>query len=120
MKVTFHSLDNDGNKVFYKTDAKAIDSYIEFRDGSTKNTIIRLSYTNSSIIIERIGDINMVLNLELDKTTGCMYKDNLGLELDLEIKTNELEVKNNKLYANYDLILDKNVISSHKIWILFA
>lgn len=120
MKVTFHSLDNDGNKVFFKSDAKNVDSYIEFIDKSTENTSIRLKYDTSSIIIERVGNINMVLNLELNKTTGCMYKDNLGLELDLEIKTNELEVKNNKLYANYDLILDKNVISSHKIWILFA
>ena len=119
MVITFHSIDNEGNKVFYKSEAKIYDSYIEFDDKTSNNTIIKLSYTASSINIERIGDVNMKLLLLQGKITTSSYSNNMGLKFDFKVKTNELLVKENKLFANYELILDENVISSHKIWIIF-
>lgn len=119
MIITFHSLDNEGNKVFFKSEAEIIGKYFIFDDKSQENTKIKLMYDTSSINIERIGNTNMKINLSLDEITNSKYSNSLGLKFDFKVKTNELDIKSNKLYAMYDLILDENVISTHKIWIIF-
>lgn len=119
MQVTFHSIDNENNKIFFKSLASKNDNIISFEDKSTMNTTIFLEIKDLSIIFIRKGSINMNIELILNNRTPAKYKNEMGLEFDFEVFTNKLIIEKNKITIEYIMFLDNEEISSHKIWILF-
>lgn len=119
MILTFHSLDSDSNKVFFKSEYEIIDGKYIFDDKSVKNTrIIMKINDDNTIIFKRIGDINMEMLLDVNNNTLCKYKNEMGLEFELIISTNSVKITGKKVEIDYDSKI-YDVISNHKIWILF-
>lgn len=119
MKVIFHSLDSNEEKIYFQVEGKIIKHLLIFEDKSTPNTIIYLAINKDNIILDRVGDTNMHMNFKSNQIIEGYYKNKLGLEFRIFIKTNNLIIKTNKIEIDYDLIIDDYTASSHKIWILF-
>lgn len=118
MIVTFHSLDNDNNKIYFKSEAQIIDDYIVFDDKSIENTKIYLKYNSSSVIFKRVGNTNMSIEYIQDKITTGTYKNELGLEFNFSVDTTSFSIEKDKIIIEYNMYIEKDYISSHKIWIL--
>ena len=115
----FHSLDSNEEKIYFQVEGKIIKHLLIFEDKSTPNTIIYLAINKDNIILDRVGDTNMHMNFKSNQIIEGYYKNKLGLEFRIFIKTNNLIIKTNKIEIDYDLIIDDYTASSHKIWILF-
>lgn len=118
MHLIFKSIDGLNNEINYTSKyIKENNTYI-FDDNTDKNTKINLEI-NDEIIFRRIGDTNMLLILNLNRITDGFYSNIRGLEFKFKCKTNELIYENDKLYINYDLFVENELINTQKIWILF-
>lgn len=120
MEITFYSLDDENNKVFFKSKGIKENNIISFIDKSNDNTTILLEQNTSSIIFYRKGDIDMKMILEKNIINSCYYKNQNGLEFDFKVYCKELIIKEKRIDIEYDMILDEDIISSHKIWIKIA
>ncbi len=118
MIVSFYSIDEDLNKIFFKSDAKKINNSIIFEDKSVKDTIINLEIYDDKIIINRTGFVNTYLEFMLNKTFKTKYSSNDGLEFEFNIFCNLLEIKQNKIDIEYDMIIDESMKFHHKLWLL--
>lgn len=116
-KITFHSVDSDGEKVIFHTEGTIIDNKIVFVDKTAKNTNIIITLFNDCVAFERIGESKMYLKLALNTYTKCNY-DNHGLAFEFEAYTTKLNVTNTKLEFEYDMYIEKDLISKRKIYIL--
>lgn len=119
MYLTFKSLDSFGNEIKYETEYKRIENGYIFDDLSVENTTTTLYIKDGNITIERNGDTLSKFNFIINNKTPGFYKNNAGLEINLDIFTKKINLLADKLYLEYDLIVEDDVISSHKIWILF-
>lgn len=119
MKLTFHSIDDENNKIIYKSDYVKNNNTIIFDDKSVENTKVYLEINNDNIIFERKGNINMKINLTLNKKTEGYYQNDIGLDFKFYIVTNKIENNKNKITIEYSMYLDEDLMSTHKIWILF-
>ena len=79
MELVFYSLDNENNKVFFRTDFKKIDNKIVFSDKSMENTTIYLTINGNSLVFERKGNTSMMMVLEEGITHSGHYENNTGL-----------------------------------------
>lgn len=120
MKITFYSLDDEKNKIFFKSEGKKIDNCIIFEDKSYDNTVIKLELYSSSIILNREGNVNMKLILKKNEASECFYQNEMGLEFKFMAFCKDLIIKENRIDIEYDMILDEDILSSHKIWIKIA
>ena len=120
MNLTFYSIDSNEDKVIYTVPYKELSSTsLEFEDKTIENTIIRLDINNtSSILFKRIGNVDMEMNLILNKKTIGYYKNHLGLEFEFSVLTNKIEFIDNKLIIEYNMTINDDE-SSHKLSILF-
>jgi uncharacterized beta-barrel protein YwiB (DUF1934 family) len=118
MIVSFYSVDEELNKISYKSDAKRINNSIIFEDKSTKDTIINLEIYDDKIIIDRSGFVNTYFEFRLNETFETKYKSGDGLEFEFKIFCNLLEIKQNRIDIEYDMILDESTTFHHKIWLL--
>lgn len=119
MKIIFHSIDSNEEKIFYQVEGQLIKNLLIFEDKSTPNTTIYLTINNDNIILDRVGEVNMHMQFINNQIVEGNYENKLGLEFNIKIKTNGLIIKKNKIDIDYDLIIDNYTASSHKIWILF-
>lgn len=119
MNLTFYSVDSNDEKVVYNTPFVRDENQIIFLDKSVSNTTIYLTILENSLLFERKGDIEMSLPLEMGKKTHCHYKNELGLEFDFLVLTNELLISSKRIEMEYSLFLEGDTISTHKITILF-
>ncbi|MGM9969701.1 MAG: DUF1934 family protein [Anaeroplasma sp.] len=117
MQVTFHSLDSDENKIFFKSDAHYENDYIVFEDKSCQNTIIYLKI-DSIINLIRKGKVNTNISFIEGIKTDCHYNNDIGLEFDFQVLTNNININKNKITIEYTMFLDGKEFSTHKIWIL--
>ena len=117
MEVTFYSLDDENNKIFFKSKGTKENNIISFKDKSNENTTILLEINASSITFYRKGNVDMKLILEKNNTNECYYKNEMGLEFNFKAFCKELIVKEKRIDIEYDMILDEDILSSHKIWI---
>ena len=118
MEVFFYSLDNENNKVSYKSNAELSNGKLVFIDKSIESTTIHLSIMKDKLELQRIGNTNTDLVFIENKTTKAHYKNIDGLEFDFLVKCNKLITSLNRIDIEYDMILDNELLSSHKIWII--
>ena len=71
MIVTFHSIDNENEKVFFKTKGEQKDNSILFKDESMPNTTIELKINSSSVELIRSGDYNTNMVFEKNIPFFC-------------------------------------------------
>lgn len=119
MILTFHSIDNDDNKIIYKTEYIKKDNLITFDDKSMENTQIHLTIESDSIHFQRVGDNEMDLMLIYNQKTTGFYKNSIGLEFEFEVFTSGLTINSKRISIKYTMFLEGNPMSTHKIWILF-
>lgn len=117
MEVTFYSLDDENNKIFFKSKGTKEKNIISFADKSNENTTISLEILDSSITFYRKGNVDMKMILKKNKILDCYYKNQIGLEFNFKVNCKELIIKENRIDMEYDMILDNDIMSSHKIWI---
>ena len=118
MIISFYSIDEELNKVSFKSDAKIVNNSIIFEDKSVKDTIINLEIYDNKIIIDRSGFINTYFEFRLNEFFNTKYKSEEGLEFEFKIFCNLLEIKQNRIDIEYDMILDENIKFHHKLWII--
>lgn len=119
MELVFYSLDNDNNKVFFRTDYEKKDNRIIFQDKSIENTMIYLTINGNSLLFERKGNTSMIMSLEEGKNTSGHYESSTGLFFDFVTKTKILSIIDNQIKIEYSLYVQEEEMSSHKIWITF-
>ena len=117
MIISFYSVDSDNNETKFESELTLIDNTYIFEDKSLENTIINLIVLNDRIIFKRMGNVDMNLKLEKNKITKGNYKNINGLEFDFECHCDILKVDNKNINLGYNLIVDGNTISYHKILI---
>lgn len=118
MQVYFNSLDNQNNEVSFLSDASINNNVISFIDKSIENTLIKIFINKDNLILQRTGNIEMEICFIKNKTTKAYYKNNFGLDFEFEAKCHELLLTENRIDIKYDMILDNELLSSHKIWII--
>ena len=116
MEISFYSIDNEKNEISFKTEAHYEGEYLVFEDTVVSNTLIFLKAKEDDIELLRKGKIDMSLVLKMERDGYLKYKDE-KVYFELGAKTNEISVKSDEIYFNYDLIDDNYVVGSHKIWI---
>lgn len=120
MKVVFHSVDSDGNKIVFNAPCEVSGNTYKFLDKTVENTYIILTINDDqSINFNREGKVNMSMKFSLKEKTIGFYKNDMGLEFKLDLFTTYLDIKGNKLTLEYEMSLD-DYKSTHKIYILFS
>ena len=115
MIISFYSIDSNDNETKFESEATLSENIYIFDDKSLDNTIINLIVLNDKIIFKRMGNVDMKLELELDKKTKGNYKNSNGLGFDFECLCDEFKNDEKNIALGYSLIIDGNVISYHKI-----
>lgn len=116
MKAHFYSISKNSN-VKYISDLKIDNNTYSFKDSD--NTFINLSILNNNhIIINRFGSISMDMVFKTLEKTKSFYKNDMGLEFDLEIFTKDISISKDKIVIEYDLYLDNILNDSYKIFVL--
>lgn len=118
MRLSFHSISDNEDKIFYETEYVMDDNEIIFLDKTTENTTNHLFILEDKIKLIRLGNVNMEMLFDLSKDTKGKYSNELGLEFDFIIRCYKLRVQKNKILIEYNMILDEFTSSTHKIWIL--
>ncbi len=118
MEVSFYSIDNENNRISYKSEAKIENGFIVFEDKSLDSTNVYIKKENDSLTILRAGKINMEIKLIPDTLTTGAYQNDIGVEFEFNTFCKKLLLSEKRYDAEYDIILDKDIISSHKIWII--
>ena len=112
--LEFYSIDDENNEVHYMSSYERQCDTFTFDDESTENTIVLLTIGNVSRI-KREGKVSMDFWFDLDNLTQGIYENDMGLSVIFTIKTKELFFKNNTFNVSYDLYLDNDKLSSHRI-----
>lgn len=119
MKVTFHSLDSNDNKVFFRSTCVKNGNEYRFKDKSAANTEISLSIRGNEVLFSRRGEIEMDLLINPTEKTEGHYKNSMGLLLNFMVTTSLLKIEENRIEMEYSLFFDEEMLSTHKIWVLF-
>ena len=118
MRLSFHSISDNEDKVFFETEYVKEENEIVFLDKTWENTTNHLILLEDKVKLIRLGDVNMEMLFDLSKETIGKYSNNLGLEFSFIVKCYNLKVQKNKILIEYNMILDEFTSSTHKIWIL--
>lgn len=118
MKIHFFAKSSEGT-IDFLTDVFINDNEYIFKDLSMSNTNVLVKIKDSrSLILKRMGETNMEMELiEGEKTKGH-YVNSMGLEFYFDVNCLKLNIKEKKIYINYDYFMDNELMSSHKIWLL--
>ena len=118
MELVFHSLDDRGEKVLFRTAYQIKDNKIIFDDKSTEGTKVEITLGNP-LRFKRAGNVSMEMLFSLNQKTKGYYKSHeVGFDFDFEVLTDKLIVDNNRISIEYTMFLYGERLSSHKIWIL--
>ena len=118
MRISFHSINDSNEKVFFETEAYFDNNIIRFKDKSYENTEILIEATTSFVRLKRVGNVNMDMLFKLGNKTVSKYKNDVGLSFEFSVLCTNLLVTDNKILVEYDMLMDDNLLSKHKIWIL--
>ncbi len=116
--LRFYSIDSDENEVKYFSPFVRNGNTLLFEDKSTKDTKVFLTI-GENIKIERKGLINMSFLFDLDNLTIGTSENELVLKSEFMIKSYDSLMSNNNITISYDLYLDSEKISGHRIVIDF-
>lgn len=119
MKVTFLSMDEDENKVFFESDASFCEDEIVFADKSLTDTTLYLRFEPDRLNLRREGQVFMRLSFRQHHKTDGFYRDSFGLEIPLTVLCTFLKVEAKKTIVHYELWWDEQMKTKHKILLLF-
>jgi uncharacterized beta-barrel protein YwiB (DUF1934 family) len=119
VKVSFISIDDEKNKISFNTEVSVIDNKYVFTDVTTPNTTIEIEVLGECVRLTRTGDTTMYMLYDTNNITNGSYENIEGLEFNFEIKTTKIEIHKSKIRIDYSMIMDKQVLSSHKLSLLF-
>lgn len=118
MKVFFYSVDDEENKVSFHSEGAYRDNVLSFEDKTLKNTKINIYIDSNRLIFQREGSVEMKLELIEGQAMPSFYRNDMGLEFEFQAFCHKLDISNNKIDIEYEMILDHNSLSYHKIWII--
>lgn len=118
MKVFFYSVDDEENKVSFHTDGLYKDNILSFEDKTLSNTRIHIYIYPDRLIFQREGSVEMKLELIEGQAMSSFYKNDIGLEFEFKAFCHKLKISKDKIDIEYEMILDHNSLSYHKIWII--
>lgn len=118
MRLSFHSIDDEENKIFYEANYERSDNEIMFVDKVLENTVNHIIFDEDKLKLIRTGDTQSEIIFDISRQTPGFYKNSIGLEFEFIIKTNKIKIENNKILVEYNMILDEFTATTHKIWIL--
>ncbi len=118
MVVIFRSVDQENNSVSFQSEGYYDGEYLIFEDKSALETKIHLQILDNKLILIREGLIKMKITLVEGKCLPSYYKNDIGLEFNFIAFCKKLIINKNKIMVEYDMILDNEKLSSHKIWII--
>ena len=116
MKISFKSIDDEGNEIEFRSDAVYDNDYLVFNDNEYEDTTIYVKANNQRIELLRKGQINMSLIFNLNDK-GLLKYENNGLYFILTVKGKNINVNNEIISFEYDLYDDTNFVGNHKIMI---
>ncbi|MDE7162203.1 MAG: DUF1934 domain-containing protein [Anaeroplasmataceae bacterium] len=119
MLVSFLSFNDDNTKTSFQSEGRRKGNVIQFEDKSYPNTRIKLTLLESSVLLERFGDVQMLMLFSLEKETKGFYTNAEGLEFEYTIHTKEVSIQENKVKVSYTLFLNKEEITSTTFQVAF-
>ena len=90
-----------------------VNEYLKIKD---KDENINISFDNGNIIMERDNnESNLLFNFVLDKETESKYFiKNLNFYIDTKVKTNHLQIDDDRIIIEYDLWLSDEYSGNFK------
>lgn len=90
-----------------------VNEYLKIKDIDEN---INISFNNGNIIMERDNnESNLLFNFVLDKETESKYFiKNLNFYIDTKVKTNHLQIDNDRIIIEYDLWLSDEYSGNFK------
>lgn len=94
-----------------------VNEYLKIKDIDEN---INISFNNGNIIMERDNnESNLLFNFVLDKETESKYFiKNLNFYIDTKVKTNHLQIDNDRIIIEYDLWLSDEYSGNFKYEII--
>ena len=94
-----------------------VNEYLKIKDIDEN---INISFDNGNIIMERDNnESNLLFNFVLDKETESKYFiKNLNFYIDTKVKTNHLQIDDNRIIIEYDLWLSDEYSGNFKYEII--
>lgn len=94
-----------------------VNEYLKIKD---KDENINISFNNGDIIMERDNnESNLLFNFVLDKETESKYFiKNLNFYIDTKVKTNHLQIDDDRIIIEYDLWLSDEYSGNFKYEII--
>lgn len=94
-----------------------VNEYLKIKD---KDENINISFDNGNIIMERDNnESNLLFNFVLDKETESKYFiKNLNFYIDTKVKTNHLQIDDDRIIIEYDLWLSDEYSGNFKYEII--
>lgn len=94
-----------------------VNEYLKIKD---INENINISFNNGNIIMERDNnESNLLFNFVLDKETESKYFiKNLNFYIDTKVKTNHLQIDDDRIIIEYDLWLSDEYSGNFKYEII--
>lgn len=115
MKISFLSMDDQKNKVYFVTEASYEGNAFIFADKSCRDTWIRMIIEENGIHLIRTGSIQMEMTFHLECLTAGYYKNEEGLEFDFSIECKKLSIQKKRISIQYDMLLEEKKVSSHNL-----
>lgn len=115
MKVSFLSMDDQKNKVYFVADASFKENVLSFVDKSCEHTQITMTLEEDRITLARTGLVQMEMIFELEHFTPGAYQNEEGLEFTFKIFCKRLSIQKKRMIIQYDMLLDQQILSSHTL-----
>lgn len=118
MKIHFYSF-SDGEKIDFISECSYENNTYFFKDQTDLGTTISFKVLDEHRIeFKRSGHTITTIIFDKFNITKAFYDNNEGLAFNFNVKTNRLDLEINKIVVEYDLILDGEIQSSIKIYLL--
>lgn len=110
----------NNDEILKKENLEAVYKVIEYLKIKDIDENINISFNNGNIIMERDNnESNLLFNFVLDKETESKYFiKNLNFYIDTKIKTNHLQIDDDRIIIEYDLWLSDEYSGNFKYEII--
>lgn len=110
----------NNNEIVKKENLEAVYKVNEYLKIKDIDENINISFNNGNIIMERDNnESNLLFNFVLDKETESKYFiKNLNFYIDTKVKTNHLQIDDDKIIIEYDLWLSDEYSGNFKYEII--
>ena len=110
----------NNDEILKKENLEAVYKVNEYLKIIDKDENINISFNNGNIIMERDNnESNLLFNFVLDKETESKYFiKNLNFYIDTKVKTNHLQIDDDRIIIEYDLWLSDEYSGNFKYEII--